>query len=117
IPGVVISDELAAICERQAGCADKGKAFFLELAAKQVAIYRGLGYRGAYVGGLNAVADVERVLAIERGFGTGDWRQFAREILFSRPGEFFLFAEDPATGLADPSRRHPDYEASLRERP
>jgi len=56
IPGVVISDELAALCERHAVSPDRGKAFFLELAAKQVAIYRGLGYRGAYLGGVHSVA-------------------------------------------------------------
>ena len=116
IPGVVISDELAAICERQAGGADKGKAFFLELAAKQVAIYRGLGYRGAYLGGVHTVADVEAILGIERRFGSDDWRQFAREMRFSRPGEFFMYADDEGTGLSDPARLHPDYEASLRAR-
>jgi methylenetetrahydrofolate reductase (NADPH) len=117
IPGVVVSDELAAICERHASSPDKGKAFFLELAARQVAIFRGLGYRGAYLGGTHHAADLERVLEIERGFAPGDWRQFARELRFSRPGEFFVFAEDSATGLADPARLHPDYEASLRTRP
>ncbi|MEO6873355.1 MAG: methylenetetrahydrofolate reductase, partial [Opitutaceae bacterium] len=117
IPGVVISDELAAVCERHATSPDKGRAFFLELAARQMAIYRGLGYRGAYLGGVHTVADLERVLEIERGFGAQDWRQFARELRFSRPGEFFVFAEDAASGLADPARLHPDYEASLRTRP
>ncbi len=117
IPGVVISDELAALCERHAASPDKGKAFFLELAAKQVAIYRGLGYRGAYLGGVHTADEVQRVLAIARGFAPDDWRQFARELRYSRPGEFFVFPEDPATGLADPTRLHPAYEASLRARP
>jgi methylenetetrahydrofolate reductase (NADPH) len=116
IPGVGISDELAAVCERQAASPDKGRAFFLELAARQIAIYRGLGYRGAYLGGVHSVPDIERVLEIERGFGMDDWRQFARELRYSRPGEFFVFAEDAATGLADAGRLHPDYEASLRSR-
>lgn len=114
IPGVVVSDELAALCEQHATSPDKGKAFFLEFAAKQIAIYRGLGYRGAYIGGVHTIAEVERILEIERGFGPEDWKQFAREIRFSRPGEFFVYAEDPVTLLADPSRLQPDYEASLR---
>jgi hypothetical protein len=46
IPGVCVSDELYEICKNQGTSPDKGKAFFLELAAKQLAIYRGLGYRG-----------------------------------------------------------------------
>jgi len=107
VPGVVISDELAALCERMGRSPDRGRAFFLELAARQVAVYRGLGYRGAYLGGLHAARDLERVLEVERGFAPDDWRQFAREIRYSRPGEYFIHAEDPATGLADPERLSP----------
>jgi methylenetetrahydrofolate reductase (NADPH) len=117
IPGVVISDELAEVCERHATSPDKGKAFFLELAAKQLAIYRGLGYRGGYLGGVHTVTEIEKVRELERSFATDDWRQFAREMRYSRPGEFFCFAEDTASGLADPTRLNPDYEASLRTRP
>ncbi len=116
IPGVAISDELFEICQRHASSPDRGKAFFLELAAKQLAVFRGLGYRGGYIGGLHRVEDVERVLAIERGFGADDWRTFAREILYSRPGEFFLLAEDPATGLCREDALDPGYERSLGER-
>jgi len=117
IPGVVISDELAEICEAQRETPDKGKAFFLELAAKQIAIYRGLGYRGAYLGGVHTVAEIEFILEIERGFAPDDWKQFAREIQYARPGEFFVFAKDDATGLADPEKLDPVYEASLQTRP
>lgn len=117
IPGVHISEELLAVCEKQGASPDKGLAFFLELAAKQIAIYRGLGYRGAYLGGLHSVADIDRVLEIDRGFAPDDWRRFAREMRFSRPGEFFLYAEDVATGLADPANFHPDYAASRRHPP
>ena len=45
IPGVVVSKALWELCRTQGESADRGKAFFLELAAKQVAIYRGLGFR------------------------------------------------------------------------
>jgi methylenetetrahydrofolate reductase (NADPH) len=114
IPGVVISDALAGLCERHAGSADRGKAFFLELAAKQMAIYRGLGYRGAYLGGVHAIEDLEQVLEIEAGFTSGDWRKFARELDFSRPGEFFLFEEDEATGLADAAHLNRAYLAARR---
>jgi methylenetetrahydrofolate reductase (NADPH) len=104
IPGVVISDELAEVCERHAASPDKGKAFFLELAAKQIAVYRGLGYRGAYLGGIHTMAEIDQVRAIERSFGADDWKQFAREIRYARRGEYFVYGEDPVTGLADASR-------------
>jgi methylenetetrahydrofolate reductase (NADPH) len=100
IPGVVVSEALWELCRRPGKSPDKGKAFFLEFAAKQVAIYRGLGFRGVYLGGVHRFSAIERILEIERTFASDDWKQFAREIRFSRPGEFFYYAEDPATGLA-----------------
>ncbi len=63
IPGCVVSDDLLATIEKAAAGPDKGKAFFLELAAKQVAIARGMGFRGAYVAGHTLpAADVDRIL-------------------------------------------------------
>jgi len=116
IPGVVVSDGLLAECKRRAGGADEGHAFFLELAAKQVAICRGLGYRGAYLGNIEKAEDAAKIVEMARSYGADDWRQFAREIRYSRPGEFYYFAEDPKTALADPERVDPAYEASLRKR-
>ncbi len=105
IPGVVVSRALSDLCQQHAQSPDGGKAFFSEFAAKQVAIYRGLGYRGVYLGGIHRYSAVEKILAIERTFAPDDWKQFAREISFSRPGEFFYYAEDPESGLADPTKR------------
>ena len=105
IPGVVLADPLLEVCQRHAASPDGGKAFFLEFAAKQIAIFRGLGYRGAYLGGVHNSAALERILEIERSFAPDDWSQFAQEISYSRPGEFFYYAQDPGTGLADPTTR------------
>jgi len=100
VPGCVVSDELLEIVERQAASPDKGRAFFLEFAARQVAIARGLGYRGIYLSGHRTAAEIERVLATADGFGTDDWRTFAREMRFGLPGEFHYFEQDRATGLS-----------------
>ena len=94
VAGVVVTPELLELCERQGRSADGGKAFFREFAAKQVAVYRGLGYRGAYLGGIHDPATVERVLEIERAFAPDDWKVFAREIAHSRPGEFYFYPYD-----------------------
>jgi methylenetetrahydrofolate reductase (NADPH) len=107
IPGVVVTRELLEVCEKQGRSPDKGKAFFQELAAKQIAIFRGLGFRGAYLGGVHDFPTCEAIINIERTFGTDDWREFAREMQFSRPGEYYYFGKDAATCLADPSRRTP----------
>jgi methylenetetrahydrofolate reductase (NADPH) len=107
IPGVVVTEELRDLCAKQAASPDGGRAFFTEFAAKQIAIYRGLGFRGAYLGGVHDFDVIRRILDVERGFAPDDWRQFVREIRFSRPGEFYYYAEDAATGLADPKTRAP----------
>jgi len=115
IPGCVVSDDLLAVVEKQAASPDKGKAFFLEFAAKQVAIARGLGYRGAYISGHRRAADLARVLDLAGSFAPDDWRTFAREITYSRPGEFSYLEPDPATGLSS-DRVNRRYLASITPR-
>ena len=104
IPGIVLTRPLLELCSRHAASSDGGRSFFHELAAKQVAVFRGLGYRGAYIGGVSDLDHVERVMDIERTFAPDDWKTFAKEIRYSQAGEYFSYAEDPATGLADPLR-------------
>ncbi len=100
IPGCVVTDELLALAEKQASSPDRGRAFFLEFAAKQCAIAKGLGYRGAYVGGHLRFQDYDKILQISSSFGPNDWKDFAREIRFAQPGEFYYFEADPETGLS-----------------
>jgi methylenetetrahydrofolate reductase (NADPH) len=113
IPGVVISDRLADQCERQSKSADRGAAYFNELAAKQLAIFRGLGFSGGYLGGVHAIEDVHAILEVAASFASDDWKEFAREIQYPVEREFYYFAEDAQTRLADSTRLHPHYEASL----
>jgi len=108
IPGVEVTGDLLATVEKQAASPDKGKAFFLEFAAKQCAIAKGLGYRGAYLGGHLNYGDYERIIELADSFAPDDWHDFARQICFSQPDEFFYFEEDTTTGLAS-DRINPDY--------
>ncbi len=62
IPGCVVTDELLAQAERYGGGEDKGREFFIDLAAKQVALARGLGYQGAYIGGHMPAATYGEIL-------------------------------------------------------
>jgi methylenetetrahydrofolate reductase (NADPH) len=107
IPGVVVTQPLWELCQKQGQSADGGKAFFREFAAKQIAIYRGLGYRGIYLGGVHTLPAIEDILRIERTFAPDDWKEFARQIQFFRDGEFFYYSRDTETGLADPARESP----------
>ena len=100
IPGVVVSDELLAIAEREAASPDEGKAFFADLAAKHVAVARGLGFAGVYLGGHVPVATFDEILDAADRYATDDWVALAREIQFPLPGEFYFFERDPETGLS-----------------
>ncbi|HTL29648.1 MAG TPA: methylenetetrahydrofolate reductase C-terminal domain-containing protein [Tepidisphaeraceae bacterium] len=116
IPGVVISDSLFAECEKRANGFDKGKRWFLELAARQLAIFRGLKFAGGYLGGVHRMEDVQAILEIESTFSPDDWKEFARAIVYPQSDEFYYYAKDDSTGLADSSRLEPGYEASLKVR-
>ena len=112
IPGCVVSDELLAVIEQAAAGPDKGKAFFLELAAKQVAIARGMGFRGAYLAGHTLPAgDVDKILAVADTFAP-DWPALAKELQHSPKGTFFAYRRDPATGL-NTDELDPRYARSL----
>lgn len=115
LAGCVVSDELLSLCEKYAAGADKGKQFFLELAAKQLAVFKGLGFAAGYLGGIAKAEVFAQVIDMAETFGPDDWRDFVKEIRFSQPGEFFLFDHDPATGLADFTRFNPEYLASIRQ--
>ena len=116
IPGVVISDGLFSECERHCGDSDQGESFFRELAARQLAIFRGLRFSGGYLGGVHSIDELEAILELEASYSSDDWKQFAREIQYPLPDEFYYFARDGQSGLADPTRLDPAYEASLRDR-
>ncbi|HEX8522519.1 MAG TPA: methylenetetrahydrofolate reductase C-terminal domain-containing protein [Tepidisphaeraceae bacterium] len=116
IPGVVISDQLFDLCEKHAEDADRGASFFRELAAKQLAIFRGLGFAGGYLGGVHRMNDVTAVLETEKTFAPDDWKQFARELQYPVQDEFYYYERDDKTDLADSSRLEPKYERSLKRR-
>ena len=112
IPGVALNDKLLAIARKQAEAKDRGRAFFSELAAKQIAILRGLGYRGVYLSGRPRLPRLEKVLQIERSFSPDDWKQFAAELNFPQSGEFYYFEEGENPGLSSDSI-NPEYLKSL----
>jgi methylenetetrahydrofolate reductase (NADPH) len=100
IPGIVVTDELLELAERHGASPDKGRAFFVDLASKHLAVVRGLGCDGVYLGGHMPAETFGQILDRADAFGAEDWREFAHEIQFPRPGEFYFFERDPETGLS-----------------
>ena len=115
IPGIVVSEELLELAEREGASPDKGRAFFQELAAKHVAIARGLGFDGVYLGGHMSAATFGEILDRAGSFGADDWKGLAREIQFPVADEFYFFEPDPATGLSS-GEVNPAYIESKRRR-
>jgi methylenetetrahydrofolate reductase (NADPH) len=114
IPGVVVSDELLAAAEKYGSGADGGREFFVDLAAKQVAVARGLGYSGAYIGGHMPMATYDEILDLAAAIGD-QWREAGRDLRYDRPGEFYLYGRDEQTGLSD-GREREEYLESRRKR-
>src|SRR5262249_40366973 len=100
IPGVVVTDDLLALAERHAASPDKGRAFFLDLAAKQLMVVRGLGFNGVYLGGHATAETFFEILDRAHAYEHDDPSELARELGFGRAGEFYLFERDPDTGLS-----------------
>ncbi len=99
IPGVTVSDALFEQTEEAGGSPDKGKAFFRELAARQIAIGRGLGHAGTYLGGVHKVEEMDAILELAASYGPDDWKDFARDLQYPLPGTFYYFEQDPDTCL------------------
>ena len=99
VPGCVVPDALLAVAEEQAKAPDKGRAFFLEFAAKQLVVSRGLGYKGIYISGHRDALEVARVLEMADAHPADDWRSLVADVSFGQPGAFQPFESDGA-GLA-----------------
>ena len=99
VPGCVVTDDLLAEVEREAASPDKGRAFFLEFAAKQLVVSRGLGFGGIYISGHRDAAEVHRVLELADAHPVDDWRALVKDVSWGLPGAFEPFELD-ADGFA-----------------
>jgi 5,10-methylenetetrahydrofolate reductase len=107
VPGCVVTDRLMALAEKYGAGPDKGRSFFYELAAKQLAVFKGLGFAGGYLGGITKPEVFFELIDRAEKFGENDWKEFAKEIQFANPNEFYLYEADAVTGLGDRARMNP----------
>ena len=115
IPGCVVSDGLKELCEKQAASPDKGAKFFQELAAKQLAVFKGMGFAAGYVAGPGKAETFFKVIELAESFAENDWKEFARQLQYPRADEFYLFEKDEQTGLGSPGVVNKAYLASLKK--
>lgn len=97
VPGIRLTDELMRSVESEAAGEDKGRGRFLEIAAMQVAVARGLGYSGVYLAGQRNAGEIDRVLSTADAYGPDDWQDMVGEISFPdhEPTRLFQPGEKP----------------------
>ena len=76
LAGCVVSDELLQRVEKYAAGPDKGRKFFQELAAKQLAVFKGLGFAAGYLGGISKAETFDEIIDLAESYGPNDWRDF-----------------------------------------
>jgi len=89
-PGCWVSPELLEKIRGETQGVDKGSAARLERAARMVAILRGLGYAGAYLGG-NHQADHIRWIIRRSEAISSRWEEFAEELTYAPRTAFYLY--------------------------
>jgi methylenetetrahydrofolate reductase (NADPH) len=94
-PGCWVSQELVDVVTEEAKAPDKGLAARLERAARTVAVLRGLGYAGAYIGGDHSAERIRGI--IERSEAIAEnWEEYAEELVYAPKGGFYFF-DSPKT--------------------
>ncbi len=113
VPGASMSDRLFSLVEDAASGPDKGRGRFLEMAAMQVAVAWGLGFRGVYLAGQRSADEIDRVLTMADSFDGDRWREAAAQVHFPRPGTFRLYRDADASGVFAADTPSESYARSL----
>lgn len=102
-PGCWVAPGLLAQIQAEAKAADKGLAARLERAARMVAILRGLGYAGAYIGGEHRADRVRWIIKRSEAVAN-QWQDFAAELTHAPRNAFYLY-EPAASAVGEPHAR------------
>jgi len=102
-PGCWVSPELLAAVQAESRARDGGRQARLERAARTVAILRGLGYAGAYIGGTHDAAHIAWIIRRADELAP-QWEALAAELGYGAAGGFYLPARAPAKRPAVPRR-------------
>jgi len=93
-PGCWVSPALLEKIRSEIQVADKGRAARLERAARLVAILRGLGYAGAYLGGDHQADHVRWIIRRSEALSS-KWEELADELSYAPEKPFYLY-ESPS---------------------
>jgi len=99
VPGIRLSETQMAWAQERAAADDKGRAAFLEFAAKQVAVVRGMGFAGAYIAGQRNTAEIDKVLSMANDF-QGDWQAVLPDIHYPEAEPYRMYEQGDLPHLA-----------------
>jgi methylenetetrahydrofolate reductase (NADH) len=89
-PGCWASPELVERIRKESEGPDAGLEARLERAAQTIAVLKGLGYAGAYVGGTHDAEQLVRIIDRARELEP-HWQACATELSFGQAGGFYLY--------------------------
>lgn len=98
-PGCWVSPALLERVRAESREPDKGLKARLERAARTVAVLRGLGYAGAYIGGTHDPEHVQWIIRRAEALAP-EWEAFARELDFGRAAGFYLYEPRAPAGAS-----------------
>jgi methylenetetrahydrofolate reductase (NADPH) len=96
-PGCWASPELVERIRKESDAPDSGLEARLERAAQAVAVLKGLGYAGAYIGGTHDAEHIARIIARARELESC-WRRCSDELQFGKRGGFYLYDSPKPAG-------------------
>ena len=78
----------AASGRKICGRAGQGPEFLNELAAKQLAVFKGLGFAAGYLGGIAKAETFGEIIDMAESYGENDWRDFSGKSSSRSPTNF-----------------------------
>jgi methylenetetrahydrofolate reductase (NADPH) len=93
-PGCWASDELVAVLRKESEAPDGGLQARLERAAKSVAVLKGIGYAGAYIGGTHDSRHITQIIRRAEELAPR-WEEIFEELQFGKKDGFYLYKRDP----------------------
>ena len=100
-PGCWASDELVAVLKKESEAPDGGLQARLERAARSVAVLKGIGYAGAYIGGTHDAKHITQIIRRAEELAP-KWEELYEELQFGKKDGFYL-----SSGIRSRSRRGP----------
>ena len=105
-PGCWVSPSLLELVREESRGKDGGLRARLERAARTVAVLRGLGYAGAYLGGTHDAEHVAWIIRRARELAPR-WEELASELRYGAEGGFYLYRQPRARPGGRPARPEP----------